>query len=565
MEYRESTFDELVKKISTDEARKMLDSIRENVDATAYTFESSDSSNNFVFSIGGKNRGNLTQEPFFIRIFLRIIAFFRSVSLQTAYNDYLLGKLATELKHIAKDYYSPTNGCFTDVFYTGLKELRKTQLFFLGLLQAYDTDKGEFYILLSSFIAPNIYEMLLKKTDPFTYSIGLDSVDNTRANYSREVDAILNQLTEEQKTELYTCAKAIEWIKNLCDVSIDKALLKFSGAENERTCLGITILSEMQLLTSVLASARRIPDEVLQTLFLLYNQENIAICYDELENESEKFKSDAADALKAIDRFTSIIPMIPILRHVAKDISWQPIHLEAGEDWYIFFKHAWKERLSKKWDSFTAEQEKTKIKQNMLAVLETDALLPLTYEPWQTINLNYDFSRRLSIEFLKTLFKTTVPHFLQILNIIAVNGKFIRRENATEFADTLSQLRQFSDFITSFEAMLSPEGEIGSGFENLKREKVVGLTFKKNLDTLLKRLETNAWQLIDNCTKIFTSLYAVLTGIMKRNKKGLYATLSNIDNVNANKTEEFLEKLQKVYKQISEILTILEKTKKLGL
>ena len=564
MEYRESTFDELVKKISTDEARKMLDSIRENVDAASYNFGGTSSVGDSAFSLSLRVRTNVSQEPFFVRLFLYIVAFFRSVPVQTAHNEYLLRHLARELKRIAKDYYSVETNCFTEEFFKSLSELRRTQLFFYGLLQAYDSDKGEFYILLSSFVAPNIYENLLKKTDPFTQSVGTDSVVNTRANASREIDTILGQLTESQKAELYTCAKAIEWIKNLCDASVDKALLKFSGAENGRTCPGATILSEMQILTSVLASARQIPNAVLQTLFLLYNQENIAIRDDEFEAESAKFKSDAADALKSINRFISVIPMTPILRYVGKDIAWQPIKIEAGEDWFVFFKHAWKERLSKKWDAFAAEQEKTKIREEMFAILETKDLVPLAYEPWKDIKLKYDFSRKFSFEFIKTLFITTVPYIVQVLNVIAMNGKFVRRENGTEFLEALSQLRQFPDFISSFETMLSPSGEVGSGFEKLKSEKLVGLTFKKNLDTLLKSVETNAWQVGESCTKIFSSLYAVLTGVLSGNKKGLYATLSNFDTVNANKTEDFMQELQKVYKKISDVLTVMEKIKKIG-
>ncbi|MEL3908752.1 MAG: DUF5312 family protein [Treponemataceae bacterium] len=563
MEYKESTFDELVKKLSTDEARTMLDSIRKSVDATSYDFDNVENKLTSGFSKNLTERSSISSEPFFLRIFLYIVAFFKSKSVQAVHNDYLLRQLAGELKRIARDFYSPPTNTFTSKFYQSLKELRRTQLFFSGLLQAYDSEKGQFYIIISSFIAPKIYEALLKKTDPTSYSVSEDSVVNTRAKYSRDVDTILNQLSESQKTELYNSAKAIEWIKNLCDASVDKALLQFTGAGETLVCVASSILSEMQVLASVLNSARKIPDEVLQTLFLLYNEENIAINSEELEIQSQKFKEEAISALKAIDQFISIIPLTQILRYVARDISWCPTKFEAGEDWYIFFKHAWKERLSKKWDSFVQEQEKTKLVEDMLSTLEVDEILPLAFQPWEEIRLKHKFKKQLSIEFMKTLFKHLVPNFIEVLNVIFKNGKFVKKENQAEFNETFAELKQFSDFLLSFENMFSPEGELGLSFANLKKEKLVGLTFKKQLDTIFKSIESNSRQLHSNCIKIFRSLYALLTGILSANRKGLYATLTNLDKINGNRTEEYIEQLNKVFRQTSKILTILESLDKI--
>lgn len=563
MKYKESTFDKLVKTISTDEAQKMLSSIKENVGASNYNFEDSKAKIESSFSKNLKGHVNVSDEPFILRIIFHLLAFFSSTTVNAIHNKYLLRQLASELKKTAKSYYSPTTNIFTNAFYLSLKELRRTQLFFSGLLQAYDSEKGEFYIILSSFIASDVYQALLQKTDPLPSLLNDDTTKSTRANMAKDVDNILTQLSESQKTALYECAKSIEWIKNLCDASLDKPLLKFSGPENELTCLATSILTEMQVLTSVLNSARKIPDEVIQTLFLLYNKENLAINAVELAKETEKFKTDATKSLNSINQFIEIIPMVQILRYVGKDVSWMPLKLEAGEDWYIFFKHAWKDRLTKKWDEFTLEQEKSLLRDNMKKTLEVETLEVLSYEPWVNMSLDYSFSKQLTMEFIKTIFKTVAPYFVQILNVIAINGIFIRKENGTEFLDTFNNLQQFGDFVQSFEAMLSPEGEIGAGFDKLRQEKVVGLTYKKNLDILLKSVETNARQIITNCSKIFQSLYAIFNGIFTGGKKGLYATLSNFDKVNGNKTDEYKEKLKKVYSQISQCLAIFDKLEKL--
>lgn len=563
MKNKESTFDKLVKTISTSEAQKMLEGIRDNISASSYDFADAQAKVESSFSENLKGHIDVTQEPFFLRIIFHIIAFFSSSNIQAVHNQYLLKQLSNELKKTAKPYYLAASNIFTNDFYLSLKELRRTQLFFSGLLQAYDSEKGEFYIILSSFVAHEIYQQLIEKTNPFPNPITNEDHTKTRAKASKDVDTLLSKLSEKQKAELYNCAKSIEWIKNLCDASLDKALLKFSGPENESTCLAPSILSEMQILSAVLNSARTIPDEVFQTLFLLYNKENITVKAEAFASESEKFKTDAINSLKSINQFIEIIPMVQILRYVGKDVTWKPLKIEAGEDWYIFFKHAWKERLSKKWDEFALEQEKSKLKQDMYTALELEELVPITYEPWSGLSFEYSFNKQLSFEFIKTLFKSAVPYFVQVLNVIAVNGKFVRKENASEFLESFANLQQFGEFIQSFEAMLSPEGEIGMGFERLKQESVIGLTYKKNLDLLLKSVETNARQIITNCTKIFQSLYAILNGIFTGGKKGLYATLINFETVNGGKTDEYMEKLRKVYKQVSQCLSIFDKLEKL--
>ena len=58
-------------------------------------------------------------------------------------------------------------------------------------------------------------------------------------------------------------------------------------------------------------------------------------------------------------------------------------------------------------------------------------------------------------------------------------------------------------------------------------------------------------------------MYAILTGIFTGGKKGIYASLTNIDTINGNKTEEYLEKLKKVYEQMASMLNILERLEKI--
>ena len=68
----------------------------------------------------------------------------------------------------------------------------------------------------------------MKETNPFSIKIGSEVSANIRTSFLRKIDSVFSNLTDEEKSEMYLCAQAIEWMKSFCSLALDKTLLRFA-------------------------------------------------------------------------------------------------------------------------------------------------------------------------------------------------------------------------------------------------------------------------------------------------------------------------------------------------
>ncbi|PIE97952.1 MAG: hypothetical protein CR988_05545 [Treponema sp.] len=560
-----STFDKLVQTISSDEANDMLSKIQSTVSAVDAKVAGSASASEKAFVVKNRVPASITEEPFLLRLLLRIISFVRSTPVEKIYDDYLIKSLGRDLKRQASTFINIDKNTYTSKFYDSLRDLRKAQMFFSGLLTAYDSEKGKFYMLVSSFIAPSVYESLMAKTDPSDTQMEKQATPNLKANLLRSIDEAFSQLTGEHKAKIYACAKGIEWMKSLCDIPLDKVIFRFDvNSENDVYCSPASIQNEMQMLSSVLASSKRIPEVSLQALFLLCQQDIITGQPENLQEKLSGFLEDAIASLECIHKFVSVIPLMQIIRYVGKDIKWTPLKIDGGEEWFVFFKHAWKERFNEKWGFWASKQQKEELSERMLIFLKQKKLMNLAYTPWKKLTSPVVFKRELSLTFIKTfLTKMYNPKMAGLLKTLVMDGKFYRKENKSEITDAFANLRIQTDLLAEYERLLSPDGEIGDGFAKLKSEKLVGLKFKNTLDMLMRSVETNAKQLSNGVSSALKSMYSVLTGVLTGGKTGIYATIANKREIKGANNREYIEDLEKVCEQVKKALNMLETLEKI--
>ena len=270
-----STFDKLVAALSTEEAQTMLARIAENMKMSEDI--QTDSKNEPLLSDTQLKKSiRINDEPFFIRLWLRLKSFFKSLPIETVYAEELIRRIGKDLQHEYKQYINIKGNVFTKDFYELLRELRKTQLFFTSLLSAYDTDKGNFYLLVSSFVAPDVYLKLMYNTDPFSCVPSSQANANLRAELLKKIDESFSLMTTDYKAGMYHAANAIEWMRYFCELPIDKAVLRFTVNPAVEPSCSIFLLSvEINMLASVLSTIKPIPDVVLQALFLLSKQDKL--------------------------------------------------------------------------------------------------------------------------------------------------------------------------------------------------------------------------------------------------------------------------------------------------
>ena len=564
MERGLSTFDQLVKSLSTEETQSLLESIQNSIEEFRSEAQPEEKDSLSERIIEHQHAG-ISSEPFLIRLWLSIRSFLRSIPLKVIYNEELLKRMAKSLKRSAGAYININQNIYTGVFYTELKNLRKTQLFFTSLLSAYDSGKGSFYMLVSSFVAPATYEKLMKETNPFSIKIGSEVSSNIRTGFLRKIDSVFSNLTDDEKSEMYLCAQAIEWMKSFCSLALDRTMLRFNViSDSNASCQALTIQPEMEVLSSILYSKKNIPHNLLQALFLMHAQETIIDDDSRMVKEADEFIKDAIEALGAIRIFLKQVPLLDITRYIKKDINWMPYKLTGGEDWFIYFKQAWYERFNQKWSTWSYEQKKFNIKVQMINLLKVGDLESMKFCPWRNLWVECKFKKELPFLFLKTFFYSFYSEKLSnTLKTILVDGNFYKHENLNEYTTSYNVLEHRKGEFEKFENRLSPTGDVGSTFAKIRAEKTATLKNKNQIEGLMHTIESEAKQLITSSIDALKSIELILTGILGGGKTSTYATITNWAVIAGVNNGLFREEVAAAKEQIHTSINLLSLAEKL--
>lgn len=519
------------------------------------------------YDIKVKDISDFGHESFFFKLWLKITSFFKSIPIDVLYNQELIRRLSRELKHNAGQYINISKGIYTKNFYELLSALKKTQSFFSSLLDSYNSEKSNFYMTLSSFTSPYAYGELIKASENFE-NIPDISISAKNA-VIRKIEKIISEMDEASKGDMYAAARAIEWIKIFCDAPLDKILSKFEKEESSFICKISSIQNDMELLASVLSSAKNIPVNTIQALFLLHNIDssgNSESVKEHAEKNCSEFIDDAKRSLSAVINFKKHIPMVQLIRYVKQEIDWEPLVLSGGEDWAFYFRNAWKERLNEKWEEWVFIQKKAKTAVKMTEILDADILENLKYKPWVRFLGENAFKRELPCNFLKTMFKEVYPEkMLPDLKILLTEGNFYRQENVSEYSNSLAKLTSLNKEIEKFEENLSPAGSIGSAFASIPNTEVLTADNKKQLDILMQSTEAEAQKITTYALNTLKSLNTILLGIISGSKTGIYATLTNLSAIQGKDNKKFQKSIFEIKKLIGDIVDLIEEAENFNL
>lgn len=569
MEHSSSTFDKLVKSLSKEEIQTLLANIStemKDVTDNATVQQSQDFTDTLRFT--RKPEPVLSNEPFFVRFWISLKSFLTSIPAETLYSETLLKRLAKKLESNSGNYINIPKNIYITNMYDAIKQLRKTQVFFLSILSSYDALKGSFYMLLSSFVAPATYDKLMKETNPFSVKIGSEVSGVVRTNFLRKIDSVFSNLTDDEKSTMYTTAQGIEWMRSFSELSLDKILLRFSvSSENEAACPVLTIQPEIEILASLISSKKTIPHDLLQTLFFLQSQEKLTNTDDDkLRQKADEFIQQATEAISAINKFITDVPLIEIIRYVKKDITWVPYRIDGGEDWFIYFKQAWYERFNEKWTTWSYEQKKYSIKVQMLSLLKVEDLNTLTFSPWKNLWIECDFQKEFQFLFLKTFFTSFYEEKISgLLKTILIEGNFYRRESLAEYTAAYNVLEHRKDEFDGFEKRLAPDGDIGMVFATIRNEKMATLKNKNKIEVLMRTIESEAKQLITSTIESLKIIDNILNGIIGNGKTSMYATLTNWSNISGANGGKLKDEIENARNQIHKAVDLYSISDKLSL
>ncbi len=490
----------------------------------------------------------LLEEPFPVRLWFNILAFFTSSSPTRVYAESLVARLGRKLSVSYGRLVDARQGLYTGDLYQELVKLRKVQGFFTSLLSAYENDKGAFYIILGSMYMPQTCTQILKTTDPFSVPYGEDLHRDVRQSFMREMETIFAAIPEKERGHMYQAVQAIEWMRNFTAIPLERMLLRYNAVAGVKPSCNIdTIEDEMKILAQVLFGGKKIPILLLESLFLFTVQNEMLSDKFDMEKECEAFVSTASVNLSGIRQFKQTVPVADFVRFSLHDVAWQPSYAERGEDWFLLFKNAWKKRFDEKWADWNRLHRKAMLEKNSRLFLGVDSIEPLRYHPWEGLWLPLSLRREFSVSFLKAMFSTVYPlDMMKPLKILLIDGDFYRRENLVEYTDAFSTLEHMHQQLETFENRLSPKGDLGEGFILLHAEKGASVKAKARLENLMLNIDFEAEVIIGRAMTAFRSIDTILGGVLGVVRGGPYETLVNMASIQGKFNERYRRELETV-------------------
>jgi hypothetical protein len=500
-----------------------------------------------------------SSQPFFVRLWFALVAFFSSKSSTQAFGAHLVKLLGKKLARSYATYINVSQRMYTDEFHRHLVRLSDIQRFFSSLLGVYEANKGGFFLILSSLAMKDTYERIAEAANPFREPYDRESNKDMRLAFLRSIDSALMSIPEDERGRLYQAARGIEWMRRFCSVPIERIILRFSVMSGlDQGCPIDSVTEEVECLASTLASVRRIPVLTLEALFIFSMQERMQEGPFDMERECSTFLTGATGHLLAIKEFKNSIPLDDFVRFARADVQWQSLVTEGGEDWFQLYKNAWKKRFEERWTEWNRLHRLSMLRRRIMVFLGVSSFPALEYHPWEGLWMPLSLRRELSLSFLKGLFSTVYPAaMMKPLKILLVEGDFYRRENLVEFTDAFSALDHQHELLQSFESRLSPKGDIGEGFELIQREKIATVKGKARLENLMMTTDSEVELLISKAVSAFRSLELILTGVLDVVRGGPYETLLNMASIQGKHNERYRRELSTVRQIAREALAVL--------
>jgi len=558
-----NTFEKLVSTLESSERQEMLRHLADVTERQNEEIRAAGAKNEFPKVPVVFTRSKLAEEPFLIQLWFKIRAFFSSNTPDRLYSFHLVAELGQALAHSNSGYIDVKRSEYSGLLRDRLVQLLSTQKFFLPLLTAYDNDKGDFYIILGEFIIKDTCDAVMTASDPFNVPYAQDQKKDVRNFLLREMETVLQSVPEDERLRMYQCAQAIEWIRSFCALPLDRMVMRFDNSvsyseDSRRTCLIELISEEMKALVSALSSTKKIPVLLLESLFLFARQSELAGNGFDIEKECSQFVSSACDHLSGIRTLKSSVPLTDFVRFSLRDITWQPELSEAGEDWFLLFRNAWKKRFDEKWIQWNALHRRALLEQSICVLLEIDGISPLPNRPWEKMWLPLFLRRELSLSFLKEFFEHLYPaKIMRTLKILLIEGDFYKHENLAEYTDAFNTLEHMQRDIEAFENRLGIKGDIGEGFSLIQKEKMATVKGKARLENLMLSTDSEVETIINRATAAFKSIDLILGGVIDLIRGGPYETLVNLAALQGKQNEAFRKEMIHTRHLIREASSIL--------
>ncbi len=550
-----SSFDRLVAGLNAEDRLAMLNRINQmdspSVQLSADTVE---------IDKGVNLQSKLQNESFFYKFILWLRALFDKKTIEQLYSQDLLNSISKKINNKYPGTIDYRIKSLDYIFYERLLTLKEAADFFKVYFTYIEEAPGDFYVFLSSFVAPQLAEKINAQADPFIFPFSKPVTPEARTELAKKLDDILTNMDKDTKMNMYSAVSAANWLYKFSMMQYLHFISQFTNITGDvYTCPYSNAVMDYNELASVFANIQPIENEVLEAIFLFSQRKHLTTNAQDkdIEKAVKEFMVKAVAFLGTIKSFINSVPIKNLGRVVNNDFNWQPGNIEGAEAWFPNFRSQWRKIQDIRWNDFAREQKKQMLSQNLKLDFDLDEFPVMEYRPWLKLWNRIPFKRDLTGGFLSWFCTEKYDKIIQDLNFVAMEGVFYKSENRSEYSEGLNNFSSANVMMQELLRKLSPEGEYGKMFEDFATNRMHSFQVQNQIESMMTQIEDTVKEAIAQFGRGARTIERVFYGFFEEQKDGIHEPLQNITTIRGRDNRRFVDSLISIRQLLKKTLTYI--------
>lgn len=493
------------------------------------------------------------EESFFYRFFLWLRGIIEKRSSEKIYNEDVIASMARRLNRDHPGIVNHRNGLLDTVFYEHLKALKSASDFFKPYFAIIDDSPGDFYVFLSSFVAPELSEKINSEADPFSLDYSAEPTNDTRAMLLKNLDNILKNIDAGSKRDMYTAVSSVNWLRQFTRLPYIHFTSQFTNLTGSNyTCPYRNAVNDYAAFAAVFTNILPVKSEVLEAMLMFSQKKDLTKNAQDkdIERTVKEFLSKTNQYFASIQSFISSVPILKTGKIINADYDWLPGNIEGVEAWFPNFRSHWRKIIDVRWGDWLRERKKKNLENYLKNDFGLSEFPVLTYRPWQALWMRVPFSCELTGGFMSWFSENAYDDMIQTLNEVMMEGVFVRNENRIEYSEGLNLFVQSVSQIRELTDRLAPEGEFGALFDEFATSRLRSFQVQNQIDSMMATTEGEIKDSVRKFSKGSRMMDKCLNGILSDEKDGVHDGLQNLGTIKGSQNRAWKDRLRKIWETL---------------
>ena len=538
-----SAFDKLVAGMDSTERSDMLEKINQSAVSVVQLVETENQLPEKNLSLHLRFKG----ESAFYRFMLWLRSLIEKKDPEKIYNEDVLASMARRINRDHPGILNHKNGLVDSVFYEHLRSLKTAADFFKPYFSMIDDNPGDFYVFLSSFVTPELSDMITAEADPFSLSFDTEPSVDVKNGLLKNLDNILKNIDGSVKSSLYGAVTSLNWLRQFTKLPYIHFTSQFTNlTENSYTCPYRNAVNDYASFAAVFSNVMSVQNEVLEAMLMFSQRKEITKNAQEkdIERTIKEFIAKANQCLGAIQMFISGVPIIKVGKIINADYDWLPDNIEGVEAWFPNFRSHWRKIIEVRWNDWMRERKKKNLETYLSNDFELREFPVLKYRPWQALWLRVPFSCELTGGFLSWFCENRYEDLIPLLNDVMMEGVFIRNENRIEYSEGLNLFVQSMAQMQELLVRLAPDGEYGAQFDEFSTSRIRSFQVQNQIDSMMTTTESEIRECVRKFGKGTKMMNKCLGGILSDEKDRVHEGLQNYTSIKGHRNRTWRDELR---------------------